>query len=112
MVSRFLGGLLFWLFLAVVGLLIIAVVIAWSVGVGWLVTKLLPFTLFEATLLGMLASLLAIHLVGRLMNLGHEVELEDTAVSATFPSGSFVLPEDGIPASRFVQSEEDETDES
>ena len=113
MVSRILSGLLFWLFLAFIGLIIITVIIAWSVGVGWLVAKLLPFTLFEATLLAMLASLLAIFMVGRLMNLSNEAELEDTAVSSdTFPPGSFVLPEDGIPASRFVQSEEDETDES
>ncbi len=112
MVSRILSGLLFWLFLAFIGLEVIIVIMAWSVGVGWLVTKLLPFTLFEATLLGMLASLLAIYTIVRLMNLSSEAELEDTAVSDTFPPGSFVLPEDSIPASRFIQSEEDETEES
>jgi hypothetical protein len=38
--------------------LTLAIVLGVAVGVGWLLTRLLPFTLFEGTLLGLLASVI------------------------------------------------------
>jgi len=39
--------------------LTLAIVLGIAVGIGWLLTRLLPFTLFEGTLLGLLASVIA-----------------------------------------------------
>src|SRR5712691_7533263 len=39
-----------------VGLLSLAVFLGWSIGLGWLLTRLLPFSLFEGSLLAMFAS--------------------------------------------------------
>lgn len=49
----FWGSILLVLLFIVVGT---AVVLGWSIGIGWLLTLILPFTWFEASLLAMLAS--------------------------------------------------------
>jgi hypothetical protein len=114
MILRILGGL-FVVLLVIVGILAaIAVVIGWSYGIGWIAGQFLPFTPFEATLLGMLASIFVFFLGSRILSalLSEGEQTTETNHGSGPPLFMSDLPEDDIPASRFVQSEEDETDES
>jgi hypothetical protein len=56
-------------------------VIAWSLLVGWVLTLLLPFELFEGTVIGMLASFMAARImssmVGSLIPLAESDEESD-----------------------------------
>ena len=115
MILKILGGL-FVVLLVIAGILAaIAVIIGWSYGVGWIAAQFLPFTLFEATLLGMLASIFVFFLGSRILS-SLLSEGEETMEAGRGPDPSLFITrlpeEEGIPASRFVQSEEDETDES
>jgi hypothetical protein len=105
-----LGGLLFWLLFVFIGLVIIAILLGWSTGIGWVVIKLLPFTLFEATLLVMLSSVVAGYLIYRLMNLPNE--LDDSPNFDDFSPESIIFPDVNIPADRFIDPDEEETDET
>jgi hypothetical protein len=103
---RALGSLLItilgFLLLAIVGVALFA---AWSIGLGWLLAQLLPFTLFEGSLLMMLASI-AVAYVGRqlLSTLpGNELPIEEEEISA------FAYT---MPARRFYQTEGDKTAEA
>ncbi len=114
MILRILGGL-FVVLLVIVGILAaIAVVIGWSYGIGWIAGQFLPFTPFEATLLGMLASIFVFFLGSRILSalLSEGEQTTETNHGSVPPLFMSDLPEDDIPTSRFVQSEEDETDES
>jgi hypothetical protein len=79
-------------------LLILAAVIGVSVGLGWILTLILPFSLFEATLLSLLAGAVTGVLVNQAFRApsGYEPEDVDSAV-------------DGIPPTLFYESEEDKT---
>jgi hypothetical protein len=109
MIKRIFGGLLFWLLFAFIGLFIIAILVGWSTGIGWIVTKLLPFTLFEATLLVMLSSLVAGYLVYRLMNLPNE--LDDLPDFDDFSPESLTTMDDGIPPERLATPDTEDSDE-
>jgi hypothetical protein len=79
--------------------LILAVVIGLSVGIGWILTLILPFTLFEGTLVGMGAAMVTGLLAERLFRASTGYGLDD------------IEPyyEEGIPMSRFWESEEEMT---
>jgi len=99
-----------WAFLTVllvIALLVIsfALVFGVALGVGWILTRFLPFSLFEATLLGMIATMIAWNawrnILGSVGDFGsdkekeyEEPELEDT---------------DAIPPSRFYKTDADRT---
>lgn len=92
------------LVLLVLGLLGIVLVLAWSIGLGWLLTRLLPFSLFEGSLLAMMASVVVAYLATRLMR-GIELpftEFED--VDDDLEPSSY-----DIPATRFYTSPIDRT---
>ncbi len=115
MILKILGGL-FVILLVIAGILAaIAVIIGWSCGVGWIIAQFLPFTLFEATLLGMLASAFVFFLGSRILSALLD-EGEQTMEAGRIPDPSLfvtrVPEEEGIPASRFAQPDKDETDEA
>lgn len=99
--------LLLLLVIFVVGLLCLAVILGWSVGVGWLLIKVTPFTLFEATLLVMIASIV----------IGYGA-IKVLTTNVTAPSSSSYFPpalEDEqapIPTQRFYKSEAQKTNEA
>jgi len=47
---------LLFLIILVIALIIQAVVLAWGLGVGWLLTLFLPLSFFEGTLLGLISA--------------------------------------------------------
>jgi hypothetical protein len=110
MVSKILSGLLLWLLFTFIGLVIIAVILGWSTGIGWVIIKLLPFTLFEATLLVMLSSFVAAYLVYRLINLPNELDASPDFDDLS--PESILFPDANIPADRFIDPDEEETDET
>ncbi|HID53635.1 MAG TPA: hypothetical protein EYP41_16575 [Anaerolineae bacterium] len=115
MILRILGGL-FVILLVIAGILTaIAVVIGWSYGIGWAIAQFLPFTLFETTLLGMLASIFIFFLGSRILSvlLSEGEQTMETSHGSDQPLFmDHLLEEEGIPAGRFVQSEGGETDEA
>jgi hypothetical protein len=88
----------------VLGLIGMALVLAWSIGLGWLLTRLLPFSLFEGSLLAMAASVVVGYLATRLMSAIDLpfTELED-ADDDMAPSRY------DIPATRFYAAPSDRT---
>ncbi|HHJ07505.1 MAG TPA: hypothetical protein ENK24_08385 [Anaerolineae bacterium] len=48
--------LLLFLIILVIVLVVQAIVLAWAIGVGWLLTLFLPFSLFEGALLGIISA--------------------------------------------------------
>jgi hypothetical protein len=85
----------------------LAVVIGWSLGVGWVLTQLTDFTLFEGTLVGLLASFMAAliwrNILRAIPGFGYD---ED--------NGEFEPEEEEdefaeIPATKFYKNEEDKT---
>ncbi len=99
--------LLLLLVIFLVGLLCLAVILGWSVGVGWLLIKVTPFTLFEGTLLVMIASIV----------IGYgAIKVLTTNVTAPSHSPYFPTPPEPepepIPAQRFYKSEAQKTNEA
>ncbi|MCL4266246.1 MAG: hypothetical protein KJ069_23775 [Anaerolineae bacterium] len=99
--------LLLVLIVFLVGLLCLAVIIGWSVGVGWLLIKITPFTLFEASLLVMIASIVV----------GYgAIKIMTTNVTTPSPSPYFPPPledePEPIPAQRFYKTEAQKTNEA
>lgn len=109
-----LGGLIIIILIIGITLAAIAALIGWSAGVGWIVTRFLPFTLFEATLLGMIASIFVFFFIPRILSIfideGKQGFSEEESNGS--PYAAALPAEEGISPDRFVQSEEDETDEA
>ncbi len=80
-------------------------VLGWSIGLGWLLTHILPFSLFEGSLLSMVASVIVGYVVTRLMS---SVDLPFTEQS-TDDEDELELPAYSIPATRFYQTQADQT---
>ena len=103
---RALGALLVTLgtfvLLATVGIVLLT---GWSIGLGWLLTQLLPvFNLFEASLLIMLASIAVAYIGSQVMT---------TPVPSTdLAEGLEDLDSSPIPSERFFNSEMDKTGEA
>jgi len=90
----------FILLIILVGITSLALLIALSLGIGWLLTLFLPFSLFEATLLSMLAAVVT--------------GLAWYSIFRSLAASDFLTDEDGsepdgIPESRFWQSPADKT---
>lgn len=94
------GSLLVIIFLIMLGLVLgTAVILAWSLGLGWLLMQILPLTWFESALLTMLASITVAYVGWRLLQLMSpmETELGDNGT----------LFESPIPVERFKENEND-----
>lgn len=89
----------------VLGLVGVALILAWSIGLGWLVSHLLPFTLFEGSLLSLVASALVGYLGSRLLT-GPSFSLnEPMAEEGDWIDASTY----DIPATRFYQLDAEKT---
>jgi len=96
------GSLLILILLIVLGLLLgTAVILAWSLGLGWLLMQIVPLTWFESALLTMLASIIMAFVGWRLLQMvppSLGTELGDNSL----------LFETSIPVQRFKESEHDQ----
>ena len=86
-------------------LLGIVVVLAWSIGLGWLVSHLLPFSLFEGSLLVMAASVIVGYVASRVLESVGPPWIEPDLA----PEDLVDLPSYSIPLTRFTASETDKT---
>lgn len=98
-----------WRFLSIIVIFILVLcsmvlVLGFAIGVGWLMTLFLPFSLFEASLLALIASIVVgsswYYLLGSLLGLRGEVSDEDYYEEDDF---------DQIPPDRFYRSHTDKT---
>ena len=81
-----------------------ALVLVWSIGLGWLLSHLLPFSLFEGSLLAMVASVIVGYVASRILD-SLELPLLEPE-----PREPWVdLPSYAIPHTRFYSSETDKT---
>jgi len=87
-------------------LLSMAIVLGFAIGIGWLMTLFLPFSLFEASLLALIASIVVgsswYYLLGSVLGLGGEILDED--YDETYDEDF-----DQISSNRFYQSNTDKT---
>jgi hypothetical protein len=83
-----------------------ALVLGFAIGIGWILTLFLPFSLFEASLLALIASIVAgsswYYLLGSILGLRDEIADEDYE---EIYEDDF----DQIPPDRFYQSHTDKT---
>jgi hypothetical protein len=85
------------------GLIGIVVFLVWSIGLGWLLTKIFGFTLFEGSLLAMFSSVSVGYVLVRLLAItppDFDFDDNDSAIKALHAD---------IPMSRFVKSEANKT---
>ncbi len=99
--------LLLALIIFLIGFLCLAVLIGWSVGMGWLLIRIAPFTLFEATLLVMIASITVGYGAIRILT----ANVRDLTGSSSVSPSLEDQPEP-IPPQRFYQSEAEKTNEA
>ena len=103
---RALGSLLLTILgFMLLGLIGVALFLLWSMGIGWLLIRFLPFTLFEASLLAMVASSF-VAIAGWRMLSSMSEETTDIIVPETLQEGP------PIPESRFFKTEEEKTQEA
>jgi hypothetical protein len=83
----------------------IALVLAWSIGLGWLLSHLLPFSLFEGSLLAMAASVIVGYIASRVWE-GVDLPWVEPETPLEQP---VYLPSYAIPYTRFYPTETDKT---
>jgi hypothetical protein len=90
---------------------LVAITLGLGIGVGWLLTLVLPFTLFEGSVLGVIAASLAGAIVWRFLRSGPTLSDDDLDFldDDLDLDESDELPFDIIHPSRFVEDEEDRT---
>ncbi len=82
-----------------------ALVLVWSIGLGWLLSHLLPFSLFEGSLLAMAASVIVGYVASRILG-----SLELPLIEPETPLEQPVdLPSYAIPHTRFYPTEPDKS---
>lgn len=77
-------------------LIVIVLVLVWSLALGWVLTRVLPFDLFQGTLLAMLASWIGAYILFK-------------SPSADEPAWDYPFGSRAIPLERFLKSENDRT---
>src|SRR5260370_42445254 len=82
-------------------LLGMALVLAWSIGLGWLLSHLLPFSLFAGSLLAMAASVIVGYVATRILR-SLELPLIEPE---SLPEEPVELPSHTITHSRFYPTE-------
>ncbi|HRQ37894.1 MAG TPA: hypothetical protein PLD25_08270 [Chloroflexota bacterium] len=92
------------------GVLSLAVIVGWSVGMGWLLVKVTPFTLFEASLLIMIASIVVGYGAIKILT----TNVSDLTRSSAAPYYPLPLEDEPepIPPQRFYKSEAQKTNEA
>ncbi len=112
-ISSFIPFLVVGLILVFVVLVITLIIIAASAGVGWLVQRVLPFSLYESTLLALIVItvMLALFFVGRPSSFGGDDDMseEDGFLfrSPGFPEDDYIFDDD-----EDEEYEEDDGDDS
>lgn len=97
--------ILFFLLPILFFVIVLALLLALGMGVGWVLTRIAPFTLFEGTLLGLIGLFGSTVLLARVMR----------TIAATRPRGDDFMDEedveeyDSIPASRFAKATAEQT---
>ncbi|KAA3657950.1 MAG: hypothetical protein DWQ04_26600 [Chloroflexi bacterium] len=95
------GSLLVLALVVLLGVLLgIAIILAWSLGIGWLLMQIVPLTWFESALLTMLASITMAYIGWRLLQLPPPLQTQ-------FDENSLLF-ETPIPIKRFKESENDQ----
>ena len=94
------------LFFVLLGVILIAVVIAWALGLGWLLSLIVPFSWFEAALLSLIASFLVGYMALRILLSTPPFP----AANDYAPSSTYVIDET-IPLERFAANEAEISDE-
>lgn len=80
-----------------------ALVVGVSLGIGWVLTRILPFSLFEGTMVGMVAAVITFALWRRILGILSQI-------LGIVPPWEIVEEEEGeIPASRFWESRAERT---
>jgi len=79
-----------------------ALVMGIALGVGWVLTRFLPFSLFEATLLGMIAAFVTLTIWRNVLS---SATTDFRSVEEEEPESDF----DEIPLSRFCRTDADQT---
>jgi hypothetical protein len=82
-----------------------ALVLAWSIGLGWLLSHILPFSLFEGSLLAMVASVIVGYVASRILR-GLDLPLIEPELAL---EQRVDLPSYAIPHTRFYPTETDKT---
>jgi len=103
-----LGILILVLVVLVISVICLAIIVGWSVGGGWLLTKIFPFTLFEGTLLTMVASIVVGFVAVKIFLMGD-------SLPSPYSSTDYLGPEvelDLIPEKRFYDSKGRRTNEA
>jgi hypothetical protein len=92
----------------VVSLLGIILVLVWSIGLGWLLSHIVPFSLFEGSFMVMAATVIVAYIISRVTSspLYSEDEDEDEDFDADEIDEALGYK---IPSSRFYESEETKT---
>ena len=90
--------------LILLGLVGIVLVLAWSIGLGWLLTHILPFSLFEGSLLSMAASVIVGYIATRMMGSMDLPFAESDTIDDDIGLSAY-----SIPATRFYQTSADQT---
>ncbi len=99
---KMIGAVLIVVLLVVLGMgVLTAVALAWSLGVGWLLTLIVPFTWFEASLLTIIASIVAAYIGTYLLQA--LLQPDEQFKMGSDVSGLFESP---IPVSRFYEEGE------
>ncbi len=94
-------GIVFPILLILACLLGITILLAWSIGLGWLLGKIFEFTLFEGSLLALISSIAVVYVLFRLLSLNPaDVDLEEAGLA---------LPAYEIPMNRFYKTDADKT---
>ncbi|MCP4359317.1 MAG: hypothetical protein GY796_14990 [Chloroflexi bacterium] len=107
--KSFLSLLALFLIVLLVGSICLAIIVGWSVGGGWLLTQILPFTLFEGTLLTMVASIVVGFVAAKIFLMGDSLSSPYSISPDDFLED--VEPE-LIPEKRFYDSKGRRTNEA
>jgi hypothetical protein len=91
----------------VVSLLGIILVLAWSIGLGWLLSHIVPFSLFEGSLMVMAATVIVAYIISRVARPGEGLDADDFDDLDADEIGESLGYK--IPSSRFYESEETKT---
>ncbi|MCP4426709.1 MAG: hypothetical protein GY803_19630 [Chloroflexi bacterium] len=98
---RTIGTFLIMLLVILLGMALgTAVILAWSLGLGWVITQFLPLTWFEASLLTMIASIVIIYIGWHLLQMPTPLDASSDNDLALFESA--------IPIKRFRENAGDE----
>ncbi len=100
------GMLLLALVVILLGIVVVALLLAVALGLGWVMVQFLPFSLFESTLLALIATAFVVNLAVRfLRSLTAGPDLSS-------PEDMAFVTDEGIPTGRFFNDDEDKTYEA